>query len=575
MSTNFYARTSSLSGKLRTRLAALAAGLLLVPAAWAQQVDVPVGNPNDASGRRPLGTFFGYERSAMIYTAEEIGASGSGNVTQVGFYLNTVNTPGAAPTKIYLKTVSNATFAAATTVAAEQMGATLVYDSTIPAASFTANSWVTVPLTTPFAYNGTSNLEVIVETNATGDGNETGAGKVFRYSSTGTGVNRAQFWAMDGTAPTLTGLLSVTRPNIRLVGLTPIANDAAVRAVFTLGKALVATPQVVQAVVTNRGSAALTNLPVTLNVTGATTFTDAKVVASLASGATATVTFAPYTPTAVGSNVVAVTIPADGQNANNSKSYPQVVTANSLSYLDDSQPVTAGVGVNPTVPGGTLAVKFVTSAAAPIADVKLSFLASTITTTTYQVVVLNATPAGLPNAVVFTSPTLSRPTTTGVVTVPVTGTTVNGTFFVGLKEVSGNVAIGYQVEDPLRPATFYFQTTSTGAWTDVNTTPLRVRLGIEVTLNRPLATNSPALSKSISMFPNPSNGQVTLDIRDAKAKGAMQVQVTNMLGQIVQTVAVRDNAENKLNLSGLADGMYVLRVSSGAEYTIRQLVLTK
>ena len=77
------------------------------------------------------------------------------------------------------------------------------------------------------------------------------------------------------------------------------------------------------------------------------------------------------------------------------------------------------------------------------------------------------------------------------------------------------------------------------------------------------------------MFPNPSNGQVTLDIRDAKAKGAMQVQVTNMLGQIVHTAAVRDNAENKLNLSGLADGMYVLRVSSGTEYTIRQLVLTK
>ncbi|AII52180.1 T9SS type A sorting domain-containing protein [Hymenobacter sp. APR13] len=760
-----------------------------------------------------MGTWFGYERSAMIYTAAEIGTSG--NLTRIGFYVNSVSTPGDAPTKIYLKTVANATFAAATTVAAEETGATLVYDATIPAASFTANTWVSVPLTAPFAYNGTSNLEVIVETNATGGGNETSTGKAFRYSSTGTGNNRTQTWSTDTNPPTTTGTLSLLRPNIQLTGLTPLAcppvtgitvsnitptsaqiaftpgasstsytvtytptggtattvtpaptaspinltgltsgttytvtitgncagsttspvatttfstslvapandncatataltvgtsctpttttnlgatastgvpapssttgtgcfvagtpvsndvwysivvpasgavtvttsavtgssvndtglvlytgacgtltevacsddatptnffstttasgltpgstiyarvwsfgttptgqfgicavsipaNDAAVQAIYSVGKAPVSAPQVVQAVIRNNGAAALTNVPVTLNVAGATTFADAKIIPTLAVGASTIVTFTGYTPTTIGANTLTVTLQPDGLNTNNTQTLAQAVTANSISYLNDSQPATASVSVSNTTAGGTLAVKYSINSSANIGEVKLTFLANATTTSTYQVVILNASATGTPGTVVFTSPTLNRPTAAGVVTVPVTGVTVNGPFFVGLKEVSGGVAIGYQVENPLRSGTFFFQTTPTGAWADVNTTPLQTRLGIEVGFSsRVLSTNSPALARSISMFPNPSQGQVTLDIRDAKAKGAMQVQITNALGQVVHTAAVRDNAENKLDLSGLATGMYVLRVQSGSEYTIRQLVLTK
>ncbi|MBC6697448.1 T9SS type A sorting domain-containing protein [Hymenobacter puniceus] len=812
MTVTHYSSTGWLSGKLRPRLAALATALLLAPAAWAQ-IEVPAGNPNGGSSRRPLGSWFGYERSAMIYTAAEIGTSG--NLTRIGFYVSSVSTPGATPTKIYLKTVTNATFATATTVAAEETGATLVYDATIPAASFTPDTWVSVPLSAPFAYNGTSNLEVIVETNATGGGNETSTGKAFRYSSTGTGNNRTQLWATDNTAPTANGALSLLRPNIQLTGLTPLscppvtgvtvsnitptsaqisftpgaastsytvtytpaggtattvtpaptaspisltgltsgtaytvtitgncagsttspvatasfstsivapandncatataltvgtsctpttttnlgatastgvpapssstgtgcftattpvnndvwysilvpasgavtvttnavtgspvndtglvlytgtcgtltevacsddatasnffstttasgltpgstiyarvwsfgttptgqfgicavsipANDAAVQAIYSVGKAPVSAPQVVQAVIRNTGAAALVNVPVTLNVTGANTFVDAKIVPAIAVGGSAIVTFTAYTPRAIGANTLTVTLQPDGLNTNNTQAFAQLVTANSISYLDDSQPVTASVAVSSTNPGGTLAVKYNINSSANIGEVKLSFLANATTTSTYQVVVLNASATGTPGAVIFTSPTLNRPTTAGVVTVPITGVTVNGTFFVGLKEVSGGVGIGYQVENPLRSGTFYFQTSATGAWTDVNTTTLQTRLGIEVGFSsRVLSTNSPALARSISMFPNPSQGQVTLDIRDAKAKGAMQVQITNALGQVVHTTTVRDNAENKLDLSGLATGMYVLRVQSGSEYTIRQLVLTK
>jgi hypothetical protein len=358
------------------------------------------------------------------------------------------------------------------------------------------------------------------------------------------------------------------------------ANDAAVQAIYSVGKAPVSAPQVVQAVIRNAGSAALTNVPVTLNVAGATTFADAKIIPTLAAGASTIVTFAGYTPATIGANTLTVTLQPDGLNTNNTQTFAQSVTANTISYIDASQPLNAtGIGVNT----GSLVSRFSINSASTISSVSVSLAAVAASTSTYQVIILDATGAGgLPGAVLFTSPTQTRTAAAAVVTVPVTGTvSVNGPFYVGVREVTGSVQLAYQVESPIRVATHYAQLPAATTWNDVSTlfiggAPATTRLAIDVTFGtRVLSTNSPALARSISMFPNPSQGQVTLDIRDAKAKGAMQVQVTNALGQVVHTATVRDNAENTLDLSGLATGMYVLRVQSGSEYTIRQLVLTK
>ena len=201
------------------QLPLLAAALLLAPAAWAQ-VTIPTGNPAGTTNRRPLGNFFGFERSAAIYTAADI--SGSGSISSVGFYLESIAAPVAAvPTRIFLKTTTNTSFAAATTVAAEIAGATLVYDATIPVSAFTAGTWVTVALTAPFAVTATDNLEIIVEANGGGAGTEGSAAKVFRF--TPAGANRFQSWQADNTAPTTTGTPAAARPNIQLTGLTPAA----------------------------------------------------------------------------------------------------------------------------------------------------------------------------------------------------------------------------------------------------------------------------------------------------------------------------------------------------------------
>jgi len=90
----------------------------------------------------------------------------------------------------------------------------------------------------------------------------------------------------------------------------------------------------------------------------------------------------------------------------------------------------------------------------------------------------------------------------------------------------------------------------------------------------PLSASS-ALNRAVSLFPNPTTGLVKLDVRGANAKGNLKVDVVNMLGQTVHTAALKDNFENQLNLSNLANGMYLLKVQTGSDFTTRQLTIAK
>lgn len=82
---------------------------------------------------------------------------------------------------------------------------------------------------------------------------------------------------------------------------------------------------------------------------------------------------------------------------------------------------------------------------------------------------------------------------------------------------------------------------------------------------------SSALSRSISAYPNPAADQLLLEVRGANAKGALQVEIVNMLGQRVYAGTARDNFINRLNVSSLAAGRYILKVQSADGYTVRAI----
>ena len=266
-----------------------------------------------------------------------------------------------------------------------------------------------------------------------------------------------------------------------------IANDVAIRAVYTLNKAatLGALPQAVRVYIANVGTTAQTSLPITLTVTGANSYTATATLASLAAGAAGYLTLGNLPNTFVaGTNTVTVSVPSDNNNYNNSASAEQLISTNTISYLEPSKALDGGgLSGSNTSAGSVLSAKYTVPGAAYLGNAVLRF-APTNATTAYQVVVYDATGTGsTPGAVLYTSATQNRPAAGGAVTVPLMQLAVNGSFFVGVKEVGTTGAgLATQVESPLRSATFYYSANGTTGWTDLAGTTLPLRLGIEVEL---------------------------------------------------------------------------------------------
>ncbi|MGB3074241.1 MAG: GEVED domain-containing protein, partial [Chitinophagales bacterium] len=179
--------------------------------ATAQVITVPASNPNDSSNRKPLGCFYGYERTAMLYTSSEIGQGGS--ITKVGFYLNSKNNPAAAtPVIIRMKSVAPNSFTSSIYYS-QAFGSTQVFNGVITSDMLTADNWVTIELGTAFNYSS-NNLLVLVETNYGEFGGENYDAKLFRHSTTTS--YRCQFWEDDLIPPADYGTLIKKRPAIQL-----------------------------------------------------------------------------------------------------------------------------------------------------------------------------------------------------------------------------------------------------------------------------------------------------------------------------------------------------------------------
>lgn len=366
----------------------------------------------------------------------------------------------------------------------------------------------------------------------------------------------------------------------RTYRFTPLQpNDAALATLYTLGKLsrTLSAGHQVQAVVANRGTNVLTNLVVTLNVTGANTFVNTQTIATLAPNASAMVTFAAYPATLVlGTNNVSVSVPNDDNSANNTATYTQQVTNDQVLIADPAVGIIGALSYSSTTAGGILATKFTVGGTNnQLTSTVFYFSPASAATTAYQAVVYGANSAGTaPGTLLYTSTTQNRPKAGGAATVPLNNTMVPNTYFIGIKEVGlTGASLGTQPESPVRTGTFVVSADGT-TWTDIATTTFQVRFLIESNLAVTLAT-SPALLRAVSVYPNPSSsGIFTLDVKGANASAAgLGVEVTNQLGQRIYTGSARDNFANQLNLSSLAPGIYHLTVRNGNEYSSTKLTI--
>lgn len=77
-----------------------------------------------------------------------------------------------------------------------------------------------------------------------------------------------------------------------------------------------------------------------------------------------------------------------------------------------------------------------------------------------------------------------------------------------------------------------------------------------------------------ALFPNPSSGQISLDIPDPKA--LQNIIITNLTGKELKTIAPPyEQASLKLNLTDFKNGMYLIRFTEKERYVVRRFVIKK
>ncbi len=456
-----------------------------VPAQYAPDVvGCPVTvlpNDNSTSGneRAPIGTFL-FGRSVYLITAAEASASGLTN----GFSPGSIGwryaaAPGAIATGtliVYLQNTSDTTNNKSTTWSTAIAGMTVVHNS---ASTVLPNSSAPFDIAftggSPFTYTGGG---LYVAFDWQWGGPPTGTGLVSGTSTLADGLKGEQ----SNVAAPETIVASSVRPETRLSpAVATVFNDASVDFVIAPGslpQPLVG-PQTIQAVITNKGVNALNNLPVTFNLTGGETFTNVQNVAFLsACGGQAIVTFAPFTPTTIGTDTVRISVPPDDVALNNSKTKSLTETFNLYSYKHSGTTANGGVGLSGAT--GAFVARMTTTVAAKISEVKLEFFATGATN--YRVAIYPDV-AGVPGLVpLYVDAAVRTVSVAGPVTImlPSPVPVGPGSFFVGIQQTNTqNASLSYDNEVPIRTGTFYLATPNPPAiWFDfAPNNPFKLNIG--------------------------------------------------------------------------------------------------
>jgi len=249
---------------------------------------------------------------------------------------------------------------------------------------------------------------------------------------------------------------------LRFMPIRP--NDLTIMEAYTLGKSPIpfGNPLTINAWVKNGGSNAMLATTCSLNITGANTFSNTQTVPALLSGDSTLVTFATFSPLNTGTNQMVVSIPADDNLLNNTKTKTLETNLNSYSYAQGPQ---AAGGVGFSTATGDFVAKFTTNSNQSINQVNVQFATGG---QPFQIGIWSAGATGTPGTLLHSTPTYTS--STGIYTVLINPPVQipAGSFFVGVRQIAtANVSFAYQPEIPIRPAHFYYTSPSgSTTWTD-------------------------------------------------------------------------------------------------------------
>jgi hypothetical protein len=89
-----------------------------------------------------------------------------------------------------------------------------------------------------------------------------------------------------------------------------------------------------------------------------------------------------------------------------------------------------------------------------------------------------------------------------------------------------------------------------------------------------LTATAPALTAaSVAVFPNPAHARATVQLPAVPGAATATLTVLDALGRTLRTQTAPTNSKAALDLTGLAPGLYALRVQAGAATAVRRLVV--
>lgn len=180
------------------------------------QTNVTIGTGTATNQNNPMNTNYGYSYAQQIYYASELTAQGvgAGQINKIRFYTTSGAPVSSDGWRLLIGHTTKTQFTS-TTDWEVIANLTEVFNGTVtfPTA---ANNWMEITLTTPFIWNGTSNLVIALDENVGGYGTVTN----WRNTAS-TGINRSIYYRSDtnnpdpSAPPTATGRQALF-PNLQL-----------------------------------------------------------------------------------------------------------------------------------------------------------------------------------------------------------------------------------------------------------------------------------------------------------------------------------------------------------------------
>ena len=262
----------TLAKRLGNALSLLVAGLSLSTASFAQPTSaVTVGTGTTGGYYVPIYTCYGYTYSQQIYTAAQIVAANGGvmpptnTITKIRFYVTALPTTTTSSNDwtVYIGNTTTSAFASSTswipsTSLTQIFTGVVTYPTTV-------NNWMEITLSTPFVWDGTSNIVIGV------DENVTGYNCTVNWASTTLSTNQSIYYYSDLTNPNPasppSGTTSNIRANTQFEFLVP-PNNAGVDSVFVPATPFCSGPTTVSARIHNYGSNIINSVDVNWSIDG-------------------------------------------------------------------------------------------------------------------------------------------------------------------------------------------------------------------------------------------------------------------------------------------------------------------